>query len=383
MSPKSQRRLETLAVHAGQAVDESTGAVVPPIHLSTTFERSVEGDYPRGFFYSRLANPNRSALEQCMTELEGGSAAIAFPSGLAVPTAVLQALEPGNHVIAPDDVYHGFRRIIDTVYPRWGLETSFVDLTDLDAVRAALRPTTRLLWIETPSNPLLKIADLAALAAIARAAGIATVCDSTFATPILQQPLEFGIDLVAHSATKGLAGHSDVTGGVLIARDAEHPLFVSARNSQQIGGAVPSPFDCWLTLRGIATLPYRVRAQSESAGRIAAFLAAHPSVDVVHYPGLPTHPAHALAARQMSAFGSVLSFTTRGSTDDAMRVAGGTRVFTRATSLGGTHSLIEHRASIEGPGSKTPPTLLRVSVGLEHPDDLVEDLESALKTIAV
>jgi cystathionine gamma-synthase len=380
--PTKAQRFETLAVHAGQPVDPATGAVVPPIHMSTTFERDADGEYPRGFFYGRHGNPNRRALEECVAALEGGAEAIAFGSGLAVPTAVIQGLQPGDHIIAPDDVYHGFRRVLDTVYAQWGLEVSFIDLTNLEAVRGAIRQNTRLLWIESPSNPLLKIADLAALAGIAREAGIASVCDGTFATPVLQRPLELGVDLVAHSTTKAIGGHSDVTGGVLIARDAAHPLFARARKSQEIGGMVPSPFDCWLTLRGIATLPYRVRAQSESAARIAAFLEGHAKVARVHYPGLASHAGHLLAKRQMRAFGGVLSFEVKGSGDDAMRLAANTQVFLRATSLGGTHSLIEHRASIEGPGSKTPPTLLRVSVGLEHVDDLIEDLDAALAAIA-
>lgn len=382
MSLNSRRRFETLAVHAGQEIDIATGAVVPPIHLSTTFERSADGDYPHGFSYSRTGNPNRTALERCVASLEGGQSAIAFPSGLAVPTAIIHGLKPGDHILAPDDVYHGFRRVLDSVFQNWGLETSFVDMTDLSAVQNALRSNTRLIWIETPSNPLLKITDIEQVAKIARAAGIATVCDGTFATPALQRPLEFGIDMVAHSTTKGLAGHSDVTGGVLVTRE-DHFLFESARRSQQIGGAVPSPFDCWLTLRGIATLPYRVRAQSESAAQIATFLSAHRAVESVFYPGLAGHPGHALAARQMDHFGGILSCQIKGSEKDALRVAAATRLFTRATSLGGTHSLIEHRASIEGPDSKTPRNLLRISVGLEHVTDLLDDVSAALQLLGL
>jgi cystathionine gamma-synthase len=372
-------KIETRAVHAGRHIDPATGAVTPPIHLSTTFERSREGEYPLGYSYSRDSNPNRRALEECLADLEGGKEALAFASGLAVVTAVVQGLEPGDHILAPDDVYWGFRKVVGGVFERWPVEASYIDMTDLDAVHAALRPSTRLIWVETPSNPLLKITDLAAIAGLARGAGphVTTVCDGTFATPVLQRPFDFGIDMVAHSTTKYIGGHSDVIGGVLIAR---HPnrLFERARQSQKYGGAVPSPFDCWLTLRGVGTLPYRVRAQAESALRVARFLQRHPSVEAVHYPGLEEHPGHKVAARQMSAFGGMLSFQVRGGRDAAMAAAARCGLFIRATSLGGAHSLIEHRASVEGPDTRTPQNLLRLSIGLEHADDLVEDLDQAL-----
>lgn len=371
-------KIETLAVHAGRAVDAATGAVVSPIHLSTTYERGADGQYPLGFCYSRDANPNRAELEACLAALEGGKEALAFSSGLAVVAAVVESLAPGDHIIAPDDVYHGFRKVLHEVFGRWQIETTYVDMTNPACVAEAVRPSTRVVWVETPSNPLMKISDLAAMAGIARDAGAVSICDGTFATPVLQRPFEYGIDLVAHSTTKYLSGHSDVVGGALIAR-GENELFERARKAQRFGGAVPSPFDCWLTLRGISTLPYRVRAQSESALRLAEFLERHQAVEAVHYPGLPTHPGHAIAARQMSRFGGMLSFRVRGDAGDAMRVAATVRLFTRATSLGGPHSFIEHRASIEGPQSKTPPNLLRVSVGLENPDDLIDDLDQALR----
>lgn len=372
-------RIETLAVHAGRRIDPATAAVTSPIYLSTTFERTAEGEYPLGFSYSRENNPNRRALEECLAQLEGGKEALAFSSGLAVSTAVVHGLEPGDHILVADNVYWGLRKVIGDVFAKAGFETSYVDMTNLDGVRAAIRPSTRLLWVETPSNPLMKITDLTALAQIARDAGphVMTVCDGTFATPILQHPLECGIDMVAHSTTKYISGHSDVVGGALITR-YDNYLFERARGAQHYGGAVPSPFDCWLTLRGVDTLPYRVRAHSENAMRIARCLREHPAVEAVHYPGLPDHPGHAIAARQMSAFGGMLSFQVRGGKDAAMAVAGACRLFIRATSLGGAHSLIEHRASVEGPQSRTPQNLLRVSVGLEHPDDLLEDLQQAL-----
>jgi cystathionine gamma-synthase len=375
-------KIETRAVHAGRHIDPATGAVTPPIHLSTTFERSPEGDYPLGYSYAREDNPNRHALEECLASLEGGKHAICFSSGLAVVTALVQGLEPGDHIIAPDDVYWGLRKVIGEVFGRWGIETSYVDLTNIDDFHAALRPATRLVWVETPSNPLLKVTDLTSIAALARLAGpnILTVCDGTFATPVLQQPLDCGIDMVAHSTTKYLGGHSDVVGGALIARH-ENYLFERARKSQRYGGSVPSPFDCWLTLRGIDTLPWRVRAQSENAMRVARFLDQHRAVEIVHYPGLPTHPGHGVAARQMSMFGGMLSFQVKGSRETALGVAARCRLFIRATSLGGAHSLIEHRASVEGPATRTPENLLRLSIGLEHADDLIADLDQALATI--
>ena len=372
-------KIETRAVHAGRHIDPATGAVTPPIHLSTTFERSADGEYPRGFSYAREDNPNRRALEECLAALEGGTQAICFASGLAVATALVQGLEPGDHIVAPDDVYWGLRKVIGGLFGKWGLETSYVDMTDIDAFHAALRPTTRLVWVETPSNPLMKITDLPAIAALSRGAGpkIVTVCDGTFATPVLQRPLDCGIDMVVHSTTKYLSGHSDVVGGALITRHDNY-LFERARQAQRYGGSVPSPFDCWLTRRGIDTLPWRVRAHSENALRIAQFLEAHPAVEGVHYPGLPSHLGHKTAARQMSAFGGMLSFRVRGTRETAMQTAANCRLFLRATSLGGAHSLIEHRASIEGPNTLTPQNLLRCSIGLEHTDDLIEDLEQAL-----
>src|SRR5580700_2523957 len=357
-------RIETMAVHAGRRIDPATGAVTPPIHLSTTFERGPSGEYPLGYSYSRDNNPNRRALEECLADLEGGKEALAFASGLAVATAIVQGLEPGDHILAPDDVYWGFRKVVGGVFERWPVEASYVDMTDLDAVRAALRPDTRLIWVETPSNPLMKITDLAAIAGLARATGphVMTICDSTFATPVLQRPLELGIDMVTHSTTKYIGGHSDVIGGALITRHPNY-LFERARQSQKFGGAVPSPFDCWLTLRGLDTFPYRVRAQSENAMRVAHFLHAHPSVETVHYPGLAKHPGHAIAARQMSAFGGMLSFQVRGGRAEAMGAVARCKLFIRATSLGGAHSLVEHRASVEGPESKTPQNLIRLSIG--------------------
>ncbi len=369
--------LETIAVHAGHASDPVTGAVTPAIQLSTTFERREDGALTGGFLYTRNDNPNRRALEQCLTALEGGVDAACFSSGSAAAMAVCQAFEPGAHVLAPSDAYYGTVKLMREVFGRWGLRLTLVDMTDLDAVRAAIAPETRLLWIETPSNPLVRVVDVAALAAIGREAGAQVVVDNTWATPVLQRPLELGAHVALHSTTKYLGGHSDVLGGALVTGAAD-AFWGRVRGVQATGGAVPSPFDCWLTLRGVRTLPWRVRAQTENAGRIARALEEHPAVSVVHYPGLPSHAGHALAKRQMRGPGAMLSFEVKGGRDAALATIARLRVITRATSLGGTESLIEHRATVEPPDSGTPPSLLRLSVGLEHADDLIADLRDAL-----
>ena len=369
--------IETRAIHAGRDVDAATGAVSSPIHLSTTFERAPDGSFPQGYIYSRADNPNRHALEECLKDLEGGQNAAAFSSGMAAITAVFQALSAGDHVVAPRDVYHGTARVLRGVMSRWSLEATFVDMADLDEVRAARRPSTRLVFVETPSNPLLTITDIEAVAQIAHEQGALCVCDNTWATPVLQRPLTLGADIVVHSSTKYLGGHGDVTGGVVVASDSDG-LFPNIRQVQQDAGAVPSPFDCWLLLRSVRTLPYRMRAHCENAAKVADFLAGHPKVAAVFYPGLPDHPGHEVAASQMAMFGGMLSVRVTGGRDGAFGVAARTKLFTRATSLGSCESLMEHRASIEGPESETPDDLLRVSVGLENSDDLIADLEQAL-----
>ena len=372
---------ETIAAQAAHQIDPATGAVAPPIYLSTTFERDADGEYSRSFVYSRSDNPNRRSLENLLAMLEGGDSgdaeAAAFASGSAATATVFQALSPGDHVIAPDDCYHGTARLLREVFAPWGLQTTFVDMTDADKVRDAVQPDTRLIWVETPSNPLLKITDIAEMASIAHSAGALCACDNTWASPMLQRPLALGADLVVHSTTKYLGGHEDVTGGAVVgASDGE--FFQRIRLIQNLYGAVPSPFDCWLTLRGIRTLHVRMPAHCANAGRVARFLHDHPNVAAVHYPGLPEHPGHGIAAGQMAGFGGMLSFQVAGGRDAAMGVAANVRLFVRATSLGGTQSLIEHRASIEGPDSTTPDDLLRVSVGLENADDLIADLAQAL-----
>ena len=369
-------KIETLAVHAGHTIDPATGAVSAPIHLSTTFERDVEGTYSRGFMYTRNNNPNRQALEQGVAALEGGAAAAAFASGTGATMAILQTLSPGDHVLAHVDAYYGTSRLLREIFQRWGLEVDFIDMSDLAAVKKALHSKTKLAWAETPSNPLLKIVDLAALAKIIHDAGALFVCDNTWA-PVLQRPFDLGADLILHSTTKYFGGHCDVAGGIVVSK-TESEFFQSIHSIQYSGGAVPSPFDCWLILRGMRTLPWRMRAHSENAMKVADFLAQHRLIERVHYPGLRSHPGHDIAQKQMSMFGGMLSVEIKGGRDAAIAATTQTKIFIRATSLGGVESLIEHRASIEGPGTTSPEGLLRLSIGLENADDLIEDLDQAL-----
>ena len=365
---------ETVAIHAGRKVDSATGAVASPIHLSTTFERATDGSFPSGFDYARSNNPNRATLEKALALLEGGAVAAAFASGSAAASAVFQSLEPNDHVLAPLEAYHGILRLLRSQFQRWNLAVDFVDMTDLDLVRQAMRPATKMVWAETPSNPTLKLTDLAGVAEIAHAGGALFACDNTW-TPLIQRPFALGADLVMHSTTKYFGGHSDVLSGALIARE-DNEFFQRIREVQKLAGAIPGPFDCWLVHRGMHTLPLRMRAHSENAQRVAQFLETHPRVTRVHYPGLKSHPQHELARRQMSSFGGMLSIELKGDRAAAMQLPNELRIFTRATSLGGVESLIEHRQSIEGPDTLTPETLLRISIGLEHPDDLIADLAS-------
>jgi cystathionine gamma-synthase len=377
MKKNKTLRFETLAVHVGHGVDPATGAVVEPIHLSTTFERDADGSYPHGYMYSRNHNPNRNALEAALSALEGGEGAAAFGSGLAAITAIFQGLQPGDHVLAPSDIYHGTANVLKHLFAKWQVSASFIDMTALDTVRASMQKNTRIVWLETPSNPLLRCVDIAAVVEIAHAAGARAIADNTFASPVLQRPLELGCDMVMHATTKYLGGRSDVLGGVVVTRlDDAH--FAQLRQAQLFGGAVPSPFDCWLLMRSLPTLSYRMQAHCANATQVAHFLQSHPQVSAVHYPGLEDNPFHALAKKQMHGFGGMLSFEVRGGKSAAMALAAQVEIFTRATSLGGVESLIEHRASIEGPESKTPQGLLRVSVGLEHAQDLIDDLAQAL-----
>ncbi|MEX1247776.1 MAG: PLP-dependent transferase [Anaerolineales bacterium] len=385
-------KIQTLAVHAANEPDEASGAIAPPILMSTTYLRAADGSYPGGYVYGRSGNPNRAALESALAQLEGGAAAAAFSSGLAAIHAIFQSLAAGEHAVVSTDIYHGTHSLLEKVMARWRLEISFVDFGDpsspqsgslgtgLGAVKAAAKANTRLVYLETPSNPLLKIIDLARAAEVAHGLGARLVVDNTIATPVLQRPLEHGADLVVHSATKYLGGHSDVTGGVVITRQ-EDETFARIREVQGLGGAVPSPFDAWLIRRGLATLPLRVAAQAGNAQKIAEFLQGHAAVSRVHYPGLPGHPGHQTARKQMSAFGGLLSFQVKAGEAAARKVAAGLKLFKQATSLGGVESLVEHRASVAGEAASTPRDLLRMSVGIEAAEDLIEDLDQALKAV--
>jgi cystathionine gamma-synthase len=372
----------TRAIHAGQDPDPHTGSVIVPIHATSTFAQDGVGGLREGYEYARTGNPTRTALETCLAALEGGRYGRAFASGMATTDALLRATcRPGDHVIIPDDAYGGTFRLIDKVFRHWGIEHTAVGLSDVDAVRAAVGPTTRLVWCETPTNPLLAIADIAALAGVTHESGARLVVDNTFASPYLQTPLGLGADVVLHSTTKYLGGHSDVIGGALVTDDGE--LDEQVAFLQNGAGAVSGPFDAWLTLRGIKTLAVRMERHCDNAERVVAALQAHPEVTGVRYPGLDTHPGHEVAAKQMRRFGGMVSFTVRGGIQAALAVCARTRVFTLAESLGGVESLIEHpgrmtHASTAGSQLEVPAELIRLSVGIEDVEDLIDDLLAAL-----
>lgn len=370
-------RLNTVAVRAGHAPDPASGAIAKPIVLSTTFEREIDGGYPKGYRYSREGTPNREALEHALAALDEAADAAAFSSGLAACSALLQALKPGDHIVCPTEVYYGVTKLLNEVYGPWGITHTAVDATDPAAIQAALRPTTALVMIETPSNPTLALTDIRATAQLAHAAGARLVVDNTFATPLGQRCIEEGADFVLYSTTKYHGGHSDVLGGALVSARAD-ALWEHIRLIQRTAGTGASPFDAWLVHRGLASLPCRFEQQCRSAQQVAEFLAGHPAVERVFYPGLSSHPGHDLAVRQMRRFGGMLSLLVKGDGAHALAVAGRLQLFTRATSLGGVESLVEHRQSVEGSGSRTAENLLRVSIGLEDVEDLIDDLKCAL-----
>ncbi|MDQ3931827.1 MAG: cystathionine gamma-synthase [Actinomycetota bacterium] len=370
---------ETRAIHVGQDPEPTTGAVVVPIYQTSTFAQTSVGRHS-GYEYSRTGNPTRTTLETCLASLEGAERCLAFGSGMAAIDAVLRLLDPGDHLVLADDVYGGTWRLVTKVLTRSGLRYTAVDLTDLDAVATAFTSSTRALWTETPSNPLLKVCDLTALATLAHERGARLVVDNTFATPYLQRPLELGADIVVHSTTKYIGGHSDVVGGAVCADASIGEQLAFLQNA---AGAVPGPFDTWLTLRGLKTLALRMDRHCSNARQIAALLEGHPRVRNVRYPGLPGDPGHSLAARQMRDFGGMVSFHVVGGRDEALRVARSPRLFFLAESLGGVESLIEHpgamtHASVAGSPLEIADDLLRLSVGIEHVDDLLADLERAL-----
>jgi cystathionine gamma-synthase len=370
-------RPETIAVHVGNEADPATGALAPPIHLATTFRHGPAGERITGYEYQREGNPTNDRLRAALAALEGGEEALTFASGMAAMTTLLECLPNGARVLFPDDCYSGLRMLFGEFLPERGVVADVVDMSDLDAVRAACARPLAMLWIETPSNPRMKVSDIAALAEIAHAAGALVVADNTFATPLLQRPLALGADIAMHSTTKYFGGHSDVLGGALVfarnddlARKVAHRLHVT--------GAVLAPFSAWLTLRGCRSLGARMAMHCATTRKIAGFLAAHPAIERVNWPGLDSHPRHAVAARQMRDFGGMMSIEVRGGREAALAMAGKLRIFTNATSLGGCESLVEHRASVEGPQPFSPQNLLRISVGLEDADDLLADLAQAL-----
>ncbi|WP_041399012.1 cystathionine gamma-synthase [Sphaerobacter thermophilus] len=377
-------RFETLAIHAGQDPDPATGAVIVPIYQTSTFAQEEVGKH-KGFEYGRTDNPTRSALQTALAALEQADWGLCYASGLAATQNTWYLLNPGDHLILSDDAYGGTYRLAARVASRYGITFSMVDLTDLDAVAGAIQPNTRMIWVETPTNPYLKIVDIAGIREVIGDRSIWLVVDNTFASPYLQQPLTLGADLVLHSTTKYLGGHSDVIGGAVLGNDPE--IYETLKFHQNAAGAVPGPFDCWLVLRGIKTLSVRMREHSANGMAIAAMLREHPAVEQVFYPGLPDHPGHLVARRQMPrGFGGMVSFTVQGGYEAARTVVSRTRLFTLAESLGGVESLIEHpgqmtHASLAGSGFEIAPNLIRLSVGIEHVDDLMDDLREALSAV--
>jgi len=370
-------RFETRAIHTGLNIGNPSSSVVPPISPSTIFEVDAEGREEKDLHYTRLGNPNRLQFEAVIASLENGKAASAFSSGIAAATAVLQALDPGDHIIIPEDVYAGNRKMVKNIMNRWGLESSFIDMTSLNEIESHIKKNTKLIWMETPSNPLMRITDIKAVSELAKSHAIRTVVDNTWPTPVNQLPLDLGADLVLHSTSKYFGGHSDILGGAVVTA-TDDDFFERIRMIQKMAGAVPSPQDCWMLSRSTRTLAYRMRGHNEHARIVADFLSNHKRVESVYYPGLECHPGHTIAKKQMNGFGGMISFLAGRGAAEAVQIVGRSKLIKRATSLGGVESTWEHRQSSEGEGSVSPDTMIRMSVGLEHPDDLIGDLEMAL-----
>jgi cystathionine gamma-synthase len=373
---------DTLSVHAGQE-DDQIGSIMSPINLSTTFERDETGQIGgKGYIYTRWDNPNRKSLETKLALLEGGVEAFAFPSGMSAGLNLVQAvLQPETHVVIPDDCYHGIAYLVKSMLSKWKISYTEVDMTDAENLHAAIQKNTGLIIVETPSNPMLKITDIEAVCKIAKDKNILVGCDNTWTTPLIQRPFELGADLVFHSSTKFFGGHSDILGGCIIVRE-KNQLSEKIREYQTVGGAVPSPFDCWLLNRSLATLSLRLERQIRNASAIADYLKSQPLVEKVYYPGLPDHPNHAIAKKQMHGlFGSMISIGIKGGEKQALKFAGSMQLFRHATSLGGVESLVEHRRSAEGNAPRSPDNLLRLSIGIEYIDDLVDDLEKAFSKL--
>lgn len=369
--------IKTICAHAGATPDPATGAVTSPLYFSSTFHYPPTGEYPLGHIYSRESNPTRTSLESVLAQLEQGEDAAAFSSGSAAANAVFLSLRPGDHVIINFDAYAGIRAMLKDIFMPWGLDVTFTDLSDQKNLSSSIKPTTKLVWTESPTNPNLRIVDLISLIKICKQHQIKVAADNTFATPALQNPIALGADIVMHSTTKYLGGHSDLTGGALITAKKDE-MWERIRHIQHIQGAVPGPFDCWLLMRGIRSFVPRMTQHVSNAKAVAEFLSHHLKVERVLYPGLTSHPGHEVAKKQMSDFGAMVSFLVKGSKEDAIKIAQRVKVFTNATSLGGTESLLEHRKSVEGPDSQAPDNLLRLSVGIEDVNSLIEDLKQAL-----
>ncbi|MFD3274941.1 trans-sulfuration enzyme family protein [Aquirufa echingensis] len=371
-------RKETLAIHATHLQDETAASIAPPVFLTTTFERSEDGSYPKGHMYSRNSNPNRDALEKGLAQLEGGKIAFVFGSGLAAVSAVFQCMKSGDHVLMPNVGYYASYKLAEEIMGPWGLQVSQVDMTNLAAIEAAIQPETKLIWVETPANPLLTLSDIEAICKIAHAHNILVGVDNTLTSPILQNPIQFGADIVMHATTKYIGGHSDVLGGAVIFKEAS-AWSERVKRVQILMGATQNPLDCYLLARGLKTLPLRMREHSKNALELATHLEKHPGIEQVHYPGLPSNPNYDLAIKQMpNGQSGMISIQIKGDEAKARKVANRLQLFQQATSLGGVESLVEHRRSIEGPESKTPGNLLRLSIGLEHVEDLWEDLNQAI-----
>jgi cystathionine gamma-synthase len=371
-------RKETLAIHATHLQDETAASIAPPLFLTTTFERSEDGSYPKGHMYSRNSNPNRDALEKGLAQLEGGKIAFVFGSGLAAVSAVFQCMKSGDHVLMPNVGYYASYKLAEEIMGPWGLQVSQVDMTNLAAIEAAIQPETKLIWVETPANPLLTLSDIEAICKIAHAHNILVGVDNTLTSPILQNPIQFGADIVMHATTKYIGGHSDVLGGAVIFKEAS-AWSERVKRVQILMGATQNPLDCYLLARGLKTLPLRMREHSKNALELATHLEKHPGIEQVHYPGLPSNPNYDLAIKQMpNGQSGMISIQIKGDEAKARKVANRLQLFQQATSLGGVESLVEHRRSIEGPESKTPGNLLRLSIGLEHVEDLWEDLNQAI-----
>lgn len=372
-------RFETKAIHAGLSIGNPSKAIIPPISPSTIFEIDAEGRKENDLHYTRLGNPNRLQFEHLIATLEEGETAAAFASGIAAATATLQALQPGDHIIIPEDVYAGNRKMVQKIMMRWGLKADFVDMTNIQIIETHIRPETKMIWIETPSNPLMRITDIPEVSRLAKSQRnqIRVIVDNTWPTPVNQLPLELGADLVLHSTSKYFGGHSDILGGAIVTKKQDE-FFNQIRLTQQMGGAVPSAQDCWMLSRSTRTLAYRMKGHNEHAEIVATFLENHPKVNEVYYPGLKSHPQHEIAKNQMKGFGGMISFLAGNDEKKSIAIVSRSKLIKRATSLGGVESTWEQRGSSEGEGSVSPKTLIRLSVGLEHPDDIIGDLEQAL-----